>query len=204
MGLEGKGGRVTGHGGRSAWTVRLARRAVRDVAPDELPQFAVVAQAYLASSETQRERAVRRAEPLGLGLEGVAVVITTAVLAVAARVSDHLAQELAGRSVDVAEQGLRARWRRWRARRGGDRSRNDAQGEAGAPLPSLTPQQLAQVRQLAVQAGLRQRLAEPTAQAVADGIVAELATVGAGVGEVPGAPTDCCDGAAADGGGGAG
>jgi hypothetical protein len=41
---------------------------VQDVAPDELPQFPMVAQVYLAASETQWERAMRQAEPLGLGL----------------------------------------------------------------------------------------------------------------------------------------
>lgn len=189
-------------GGRSAWTVRLARRAVQDVAPDELPHFAVVSQAYLAASQAQRQRAMRRAEPLGLGLEGVAVLLTTAVLAVAAKVSDHLAQELVDRSVNAAEPGLRTRWRQWRARRRGGEG-DDERGAVGEPLPTLTPKQLAQVRQLAVQSGLRQRLAEPTAQAVADGIIAELATAeaqGAGAGGSLGAAVGRCDQTDDDGG----
>ncbi len=177
---------MNGGGGRPEWTVRLARRAVQDVAPDELPHFAVVSQAYLSASRARRQRAVRRAEPLGLGLEGVAVLLTTAVLAVAAKVSDHLAQELVERGVNAAEPGLRTRLRRWRARRrGGASGESDANGPSGAsddgetaaePLPALTPEQLAQVRELAVRSGLRQRLAEPMAQAVADGIIAELVT----------------------------
>ncbi|MEU7640389.1 hypothetical protein AB0C11_30590 [Streptomyces sp. NPDC039016] len=179
---------MAGDRGRPTWTVLLARRAIQDVAPDELPQFAMVAQAYLAASETQRERAMRRAEPLGLGLEGAAVVLTTAVLAVAAKASEHLVQECVRRGVDATEQGLRARWRHWRARRRGDEGGGDAQGEGAEPLPALTPEQLAHVRDLAMQAALRQRLAERTAQAVADGIIAELATAEARVTGASGAP----------------
>ncbi|GAA2941578.1 hypothetical protein GCM10010518_30890 [Kitasatospora cinereorecta] len=164
---------MTGGGERPDWAVRLARRAVQDVAPDEMPQFAVVSRAYLTASENRRQRAMRKAEPLGLGLEGVAVLVTTAVLAVATQVSDHLAQQLVDRTVGVAEPALRTRWYRWRARlRGGG-------GANGEPLPALTPEQLAQVRQLAVQSGMRQRLTPPVAQAVADGIIAELATAAA-------------------------
>ncbi|MER0479617.1 hypothetical protein ABR737_14910 [Streptomyces sp. Edi2] len=155
-----------------------------------------MSQAYLAASEAQRQRAMRRAEPLGLGLEGAAVVLTTAVLAVAAKVSDHLAKELVERGVNATGQGVRAWWQRWRARRRSGEGGGDVRGAVVEPLPTLTPDQLAQVRQLAVQSGLRQRLAEPTAQAVADGIVAELATAsagGTGAGGALDAPTGRCD-----------
>ncbi|MEV0038663.1 hypothetical protein [Streptomyces sp. NPDC050804] len=131
------------------------------------------------------------------------MVLTTVILAVAVKVSDYLAQELVVRSVDVAEQGLQTRWQQWRARRRSGENGDVAQDSVGEPLPVLGPEQLVQVRQLALQAALRQQLAEPMAQAVADGIVAELVTARArvaGAGGAPGTAAARGDGAAADGG----
>ncbi|GAA2482724.1 hypothetical protein GCM10010406_18750 [Streptomyces thermolineatus] len=161
---------------------RLARRAVERAAPQELPQFAMTAEAFHSTSPYRRLMVGRRDEPLGLGLETVAALLSAAALAAAVQVLDHISQQAAGRAVETVQRRVLPRFRR--------RRREAAAGEAaitgaaaagaavaGAAVERLSAEQLAEVRLVAVQAAMRLQVSEAQARTIADGIVAELATM---------------------------
>ncbi|MFC9730586.1 hypothetical protein ACFWGM_12670 [Streptomyces roseolus] len=168
---------------------RLARRAVAIVAPHELPQFELTAQAFHSAPEHRRAgHGAHRDDPLGFGLETAATLLGTVSLVAAVHVLDHFSQQAAGQVADTARQGLRGRFRRRRRAL-----------EAAPALPRRDPlsaEQLAELRQVARATALRLRVPEAEAQAIADGIVAELATaareptVGEGTGEAPAGTAD--------------
>ncbi|SEB84578.1 hypothetical protein [Streptomyces sp. TLI_105] len=170
---QGRGGDVGRYG--SATATRLARRAVEAAAPHELPQFPMTAEAFHRSSAKDWMWPVRRDEPLAIGLDVVAALISTAALSAAVQVLDHLAQQSTAEAVDTTRNRLLPRLLRRRARR----ALEPAAEPAAAPVEEerLTAEQLTRLREVAKRAALRWRVPEAQAQAIADGIVAELATL---------------------------
>ncbi|MGW8763745.1 hypothetical protein ACWGN5_14705 [Streptomyces sp. NPDC055815] len=164
-----RGDEYQGHD--SATATRLARRAVELAAPHELPQFPMTAEAFHQSSAQHRLWPVRRDEPLAIGLDVVAALISTAALSAAVQVLGHLAQQSTAEAVDITRNRLLPRMLRRRTRR--------AVEAPAAPVAAepLTVEQLTRLREVARQAALRWRVPEPQAQAIADGIIAELATL---------------------------
>jgi hypothetical protein len=144
----------------------LARSGVSRAAPDELPQFDVTAQAFLAAPARAR-RGSRRDDPLGLGLDSVDVLLSTAALTVTLEVLKHLAEHYSDKLVSKLGQRICATLRR----RGTRRS-----GEPALPLPQLDPQQLSELHALAHRKALALQIPDDKAALVADGIIAELAT----------------------------
>lgn len=140
---------------------RLAREAVRRAAPDELPQFAVTAEAFLASPDRVR-RAAGRDEPLGLGLESVAVLTTTAALSVTVEVLKHLAQHYSDRLMTRIGRRLSALL----GRRSSSRK--------AVALPTLDKQQLSRLHALAVSKAMARQVPAEQATLIADGIIAGL------------------------------
>ncbi|MFJ9351259.1 hypothetical protein [Streptomyces sp. NPDC101237] len=152
-----------------ALATRLARRAVEAVAPDELPQFALTAEAFHRAPPSPAFVAGRRDEPLGIGLEAVAALLSATALTAAVQVLDHLAQQAADRTAEAVGRRVRFGFGRRRA----------AATPPAVTLRPLSAEQLTQVRQVAGQAALRLRVPQEQAGAIADAIVAELATVAA-------------------------
>ncbi|MFJ5219321.1 hypothetical protein ACIP98_32000 [Streptomyces sp. NPDC088354] len=157
---------------------RLARRAVEAVAPEELPQFAMTAEAFHRAPPSSWFVAPGRDEPLGLGLETVATLLSATALTASVHVLDHLAQQASERA---AESVGRRVWFRLGRRR------------AAATRPTVTAEppsaaQLTEVRRIARQTALRLQVPEEQARAIADAIVAELATIPAGPAGPPGSP----------------
>ncbi|WP_158718950.1 hypothetical protein [Streptomyces globisporus] len=169
---QGRAG-VGRYGGATA--TRLARRAVEAAAPHELPQFPMTAEAFHRSSAKDRRWPVHRDEPLAIGLDVVAALISTAALSAAVQVLDHLAQQSTAEAVDTTRNRLLPRL----LRRRGRRALESAAEPAATPVEGerLTAEQLTRLREVARQTALRWRVPEPQAQAIADGIVAELATL---------------------------
>ncbi|MFF8380604.1 hypothetical protein ACF07V_31220 [Streptomyces sp. NPDC015661] len=166
---QGRDGDVRRHDSGTA--TRLARRAVEVAAPHELPQFPMTAEAFHQSSAKHRLWPVHRDEPLAIGLDVVAALISTAALSAAVQVLDHLAQRSTEQAVDTTRNRLLPRWLR--------RPGRPAPEPAAVPVEAerLTAEQLTRLREVARQAALRWRVPEQQAQAIADGIVAELATL---------------------------
>jgi hypothetical protein len=140
---------------------RLAREAVRRAAPDELPQFSVTAEAFLASPDRVR-RAAGRDEPLGLGLESVTVLTTTAALSVTVEVLKHLAQHYSDRLMSRIGRKLGVLL-------GGKFS-----GKKDVALPALDKQQLSRLHALAVSKAMARQVPAEQATLIADGIIAGL------------------------------
>ncbi|MEV7957706.1 hypothetical protein ACIO6T_29090 [Streptomyces sp. NPDC087532] len=159
--------RGQGQGADSAVATRLARRAVEAAAPQELAQFAMTAEAFHRAAPHRRLPFGGRDEPLGLGVEAVAALLSTAALAAAVQVLEHLAQQSTERAVDTVRRRAFPRLRRRRP-----------EVTATVAVPErLSSEQLAQVRQIAMRTAARLRVPEAQAWTIADGIVAELATV---------------------------
>ncbi|MFH8841978.1 hypothetical protein [Streptomyces sp. NPDC017868] len=163
---------------------RLARRAVDAAAPHELPQFPMTAEAFHASPAKDRLWPAHRDEPLGIGLDVVAALISTAALSAAVQVLDHIAQQSTADAVDTTRNRLLPRlFRRRRLRRALVPTEGATEGPTEEPAATpaeaerLTAEQLTRLREVALRAALRWRVSEEQAWAIADGIVAELATL---------------------------
>ncbi|WP_151772341.1 hypothetical protein [Streptomyces abyssomicinicus] len=164
---------------------RLARRAVTEAAPHELAQFDITAAAFHAAPEERRVGgAVHRGDPLALGLETAAAMLGTVALAASVQVLTHLGQQAADHVTDTARRGLLRRFGRRRRTEGAEPPR------ALESRDPLTAEQLAELRRVARDTALRRQVPEAEARAIADGIVAELATATAGeaAGRAPDGP----------------
>lgn len=139
----------------------LARGGVSRTAPEELPQFEVTARAFLAAS-ARVTRLNRRDDPLGLGLESIDVLASTVALTVAIEVLKHLAEHYSDKLTSrIAQKVL--------ATIGKRRSRGSEKD-----LPPLSPEQLGELHELAVNKACALQLTEEQATLIADGIVSEL------------------------------
>ncbi|MER7988038.1 hypothetical protein ABTY53_21000 [Streptomyces noursei] len=105
-------------------------------------------------------RRSRRPEPLGFGLDEVAVLVTPVVWLVV----DQAAKRIADSAVDGASKGAKAVLRKALRR-----------PTASVVVPPLTPAQLGEVRRAVLEMAARRGLAQKRAMAVADAVVARLA-----------------------------
>lgn len=138
----------------------LARAVTAQIAPDELPQFDLVAQAFHCASRRQRWRAAHRNEPLGIGADGVVALLSVPTLYVASKVADTLAQEAANDAATWLTKLLNKVFRR-----------RASSPEAWRPGPA----ELAVIRRVAVKRARRLGLTDEQVDIIADGIVADLA-----------------------------
>ncbi|MFF1508888.1 hypothetical protein [Streptomyces sp. NPDC058326] len=110
----------------------LARRAVTEIAPDELALFDETAAAYFARppgpSRAAGSHPVR--EPLGMGIEIVGELLTGVALAVSVEVLRQLSTD-AGQA--LAERSTPRLRRLFRRNRGGDGERDGEGGRTGDP-----------------------------------------------------------------------
>lgn len=137
----------------------VVRDVVAEVAPEELPILAGLAG---FDDDTVVARFGRRArdEPLGFGLDELAVLVTPTVwLAV-----DQAARRFGTAAADGAAGGLKAAVRRIARRK-----------KAPVVVPALTPEQLAGVRRQVVESAVRLGFKEQRAMVIADSVVARLA-----------------------------
>ncbi|MCZ1012948.1 hypothetical protein [Streptomyces noursei] len=102
----------------------------------------------------------RRREPLGFGLDEVAVLVTPVVWLVV----DQAAKRIADSAVDGASKGSKALLRKVLRR-----------PTASVVVPRLTPAQLGEVRRAVLEVAARRGLAQERAVAVADAVVSRLA-----------------------------
>ena len=145
----------------------LARAAVAKAAPEELPLFTPMSEAYFADPRAL-DGGKKRDEMLGFGVEAAAMLVTPIALQVARDVVGFLHEQLRERAREHGEGAI-------------DRIiarliRKDS-GEAKAePVAELTDEQLEQVRALAIEKGRALRLSDERAALLADSLVGSLAT----------------------------
>ncbi|MFK0256348.1 hypothetical protein [Streptomyces sp. NPDC090445] len=185
-----------------ALAVGLARKAVAEIAPDELILFEETSTAFLASRRAVTQRR-RGREPLGMGVEIVGELLTGVALAVAVEVVRHAAVSAAG-LVGARARPRLARWFRRRSSRRGSEPTPQPGGEAEAvpavegahveaeaetrevaapeasdadvstALPPLTADHLARLRGIALARALALGLPDDRAGLLADAIVGGL------------------------------
>jgi hypothetical protein len=145
----------------------LARATVERAAPEELPLFGPMSEAYRSDPQAL-EPGKGRDELLGFGVEAAAVLITPVALQVARDVLGFLHDQLRERAREQGEGAID----RLVARLVG--KKDDA--AAAEPVPELTDAQLEQVRSLAVEKARALRLSDSRAELLADSLVGSLAT----------------------------
>lgn len=150
----------------------LARGAVAESAPHELPLFRATSEAYWADPErTLAGGDGAKDEMLGFGVEAALMFVTPAALEVAKAVVAFVAARVrasaereGGRAVDDAVAHVLRR------------IRGDGGGET-QKMAALTDEQLDEVRRLAVEKARQLDLPEDKASLLADALVGRLATV---------------------------
>ncbi|MFI1198749.1 hypothetical protein ACH4VR_04630 [Streptomyces sp. NPDC020883] len=138
----------------------MVRDVVAAVAAEELPVVDALAGFDDATVLQRLRRRRRRREPLGFGLDEVAVLVTPVVwLGV-----DQAAKRIADSAVDGASKGAKAVLRKVSRR-----------PTSPVVVPPLTPAQLGEVRRAMLEMAVQRGLAQEQAVAVADAVVARLA-----------------------------
>ncbi|SHF56571.1 hypothetical protein [Streptoalloteichus hindustanus] len=144
--------------GERAGVADVVRDVVARVAPEEIPIVDGLDALGADTAARHWAKAGARREPLGFGLGDAVVVVTPIVW--------WAVEHVAGRLAESATDGVVSRARRlFRRRKAIPRV---------VDLP-LTPEQLAEVRRKALEAGARQGLPPERSEEIADAIVARLA-----------------------------
>jgi hypothetical protein len=151
----------------------IARGAIARVAPQELPIFRVQSDAYFRSPEAALNRAAAsraKDKALGFGVTEAMTLLTPVALAVAAGVVSFLL-EIAHESVkseasDALGKAVRGLLKRNAA---------DATAKPADQTSALTAEQLALVRQTALDKALQLELPESQASLLADAVAGSLA-----------------------------
>lgn len=137
----------------------LAHAVIARIAPAELPQFELVAQAFHRASRRQRRRAARRNEPLGIGADGMVALLSVPTLYVASRLADALAKNVANGTATWLTKMINKVFRR-----------------RASPPKTWRPEpgELIVIREVAAKRARRLGLTDEQVDIIADGIVAEL------------------------------
>ena len=161
-----------------ALVASLARSAVAEAAPEELPLFRATSQAYFDDPEALKRQGSGD-QMLGFGVEAALVLVTPVALSVARDVLNFVVELVRGQAREHGKDLID---------RLADRLVNrDGKPEAPAgppPVPAatesppagLTDEQLEQVRTLALEKAEQLKLSPEKAALLADSLVGSLAT----------------------------
>lgn len=147
----------------------LARSAVEQVAPEELPLFRATSEAYFADPASLEQRGSGD-DPLGFGVDAALVLVSPVALQVAREVIDFVAAKLRESAEEEGESAIK----RLVARlvHGNDKNEDTDEGEQPA---ELTDEQLEQVRSVALEKARELKLSDAKATLLADSLVGSLA-----------------------------
>jgi hypothetical protein len=148
--------------------VSLARTAIEARAPHELPMFEAASREFVADPRRVERRAAPD-DPLGFGAE-VAGALTPVALAVAGEVVTVLWEQVRSALREESDSVVRA----W-VRKLFVRLRGPSEAEPSEPA-SLTPEQLAQVKAVALAKAASLGLPSEEGMLLADAMVGALAT----------------------------
>jgi hypothetical protein len=161
----------------------LGREMVAVIAPEELPLFDPISQAYLADPERAlaEEAGTEEDDALGFGVAEAQVMLTPVVLAVVTQVMTSVANET---KATVSKEGasLVRTWLEWATGKLRPSVGKDAKPSSSAPAATagaapivLTREQLAAVRQSALARALALKMPTAKAELLADSLVGRLA-----------------------------
>jgi hypothetical protein len=146
----------------------LARSAVEQVAPEELPLFRATSEAYFADPSSLQQGGSRD-DMLGFGVDAALVLVSPVALQVAKEVVVFVVAQFREAAREEGEGAIR----RFVARLV---HRDTEEKDDGEPVPELTDEQLEQVRALALEKARSLRLSDTKATLLADSLVGSLAT----------------------------
>ena len=146
----------------------LARSAVEQVAPEELPLFRATSEAYFADPSSL-EQGRSRDDMLGFGVDAALVLVSPVALQVAKEVIGFVVAQFREAAAEEGEGAIKRLVARLVHRN------EDKKGE-DEPVPDLTDEQLRQVRALALETARSLRLSDTKAALLADSLVGSLAT----------------------------
>lgn len=147
----------------------LARNVVAETAPQELPLFRPVSEAYFREPKTALHGKRGKDEMLGFGVGEAITLVTPVVLAIMTDVVTFLAGELQKtfkeESAGIIGDLVKKLFKKYHT------------GESGtSAAATLTKEQLAKVRQIALEKARQLSLPENKAQLLADSMVGSLVT----------------------------
>ena len=146
----------------------LARSAVEQVAPEELPLFRATSEAYFADPSSL-EQGRSRDDMLGFGVDAALVLVSPVALQVAKEVIGFVVAQFREAAAEEGEGAIKRLVARL-VHRDEDEEKDDV------PVPELTDEQLEQVRTLALEKARSLRLSDTKATLLADSLVGSLAT----------------------------
>jgi hypothetical protein len=147
----------------------LARSAVEQTAPEELPLFRPTSEAFFQDPDAV-PRSGGRDELLGFGVDAAVVLVTPVALSVARDVARFVADQVRSRLADEGEGAIQRALDRI-FKRG-----EAAQAPAPDEEPELSDAELEQVHAIALEKAKQLRLSPERAGLLADAIVGGLAT----------------------------
>jgi len=159
----------------------LARDAVAEIAPHELPMFRLQSEAYFKDPDSAFEGHTGGEDMLGFGAGAAAAFLTPAVLAVTTAivkfVADEVKESVQEEGGDLISDIVKRMFKKFRPeeKKEGEGKKDESKKDKGkeGPLP-LTPEQLKKVRELAFEQALQLRLSENTAETLAESLVGSL------------------------------
>jgi hypothetical protein len=160
-----------------ALVAELARAAVTQAAPEELPLFPATSEAYFDDPDSL-DRGGGKDELLGFGVEAALVLVTPVALSVARDVLNFVIEQVRGHARAAGTDAIDRLADRVLGRGGEKAAEPTAAAEPGAgdpPEPELTDEQLEQVRALAVEKARLLKLPPEKARLLADSLVGSLA-----------------------------
>jgi hypothetical protein len=156
----------------------LARDAVAQMAPEELPLFRATSEAYLEGDGAFERGKGSGDDALGFGAGDTLVLVTPIALSVAREVLDFVVDEVRARAREAGKEAIDKLADR--LLRKGEHRQQDGGATSTLPAapetPSLTAEQLRQVRALAVEKAQQLALPPEKASLLADSLVGSLAT----------------------------
>lgn len=142
-----------------------ARDVVREQSPAEVPLFTLTADRYRQDPTATLAAPSSSDEKLGFGVETAVVLVAPFALDLVRRIFERLADKLGEQAADTIAGRIGRLFRR-----------DDAREAAAAEPDALTPEQLALIGQTAREEAAELHLPPEQAQALANGVIAALAT----------------------------
>jgi hypothetical protein len=150
----------------------LARSAVSQTAPEELPLFRATSEAYFENPDSL---AAQRSgdEMLGFGVDAALVFVTPVALAVSREVLNFVIEQVRAQARDHGKEAID----HLVARLLHQTEKPETPAAPGEPdVPDLSDEQLEEVRTLALEKAHQLKLAPDKAELLADSLVGSLAT----------------------------
>ncbi len=147
----------------------VAHDLLNQLAPQELPLFRATSEAYFKNPQKALKGQLARDETLGFGSGEAAILLTPLVLAVTTEVVKFLAEEIKKsvkeESSSLISASVKKVFKKFRPQEKADKK----------TPPPLSPEQLAQVREIALKKARQLKLPEARAKLLADSVVGSLA-----------------------------